>query len=83
MTASSQSLEIKSILPNKIEIAISILKRISNSTNQGKNIKCEDISKELNISPSYTEQIISILRKNGYVKSRGGPGGGYKLEENN
>jgi Rrf2 family iron-sulfur cluster assembly transcriptional regulator len=42
-------------------------------------ITLSDISKRQGISLSYLEQLFSKLRKNGWVDSARGPGGGYRL----
>lgn len=42
-------------------------------------INLTDISRSQGISLSYLEQLFANLRKNGLVKGRRGPGGGYKL----
>ena len=44
--------------------------------NTGELVKIKDISARENISEKYLEQIISSLKKAGYVKSLGGGGGG-------
>lgn len=41
-----------------------------------------NISKDLNISKLYLEQIFSLLKKNNIVSSVKGPQGGYKLNKN-
>ena len=38
-----------------------------------------DVSKRQNISRKYLEQVISLMHKAGYVESRRGKGGGYRL----
>lgn len=42
-------------------------------------INLTDISRSQGISLSYLEQLFANLRKNGLVKGRRGPGGGYRL----
>ena len=42
-------------------------------------IKISEIAKSQNISSTYLEQILSNLKKNGFVKAVRGPNGGYKL----
>lgn len=43
------------------------------------NISLKSISERQNISMNYLEQIISVLKKSGYVKSTRGARGGYYL----
>ncbi|MGF0095660.1 Rrf2 family transcriptional regulator [Peptoniphilus sp. AGMB00490] len=48
--------------------------------NEGKGpIALKDIAKEENLSESYLEQLFSLLKKAGLVKSIRGAGGGYVL----
>ena len=47
--------------------------------NTGERVKIKDISARENISEKYLEQIISSLKKAGYVKSLRGAQGGYML----
>ena len=47
--------------------------------NTGELVKIKDISARENISEKYLEQIISSLKKAGYVKSLRGAQGGYML----
>ena len=47
--------------------------------NTGEQVKIKDISARENISEKYLEQIISSLKKAGYVKSLRGAQGGYML----
>ena len=42
-------------------------------------IKISEIAKSQNISSTYLEQILSNLKRNGFVKAVRGPNGGYKL----
>lgn len=42
-------------------------------------IRLNEISKELDISVQYLEQIILQLKKNGLLKGKRGPNGGYKV----
>ena len=50
--------------------------------NTGERVKIKDISARENISEKYLEQIISSLKKAGYVKSLRGAQGGYMLAGN-
>lgn len=49
------------------------------STTPGKPVNLAYLAQVENISISYLEQIFSLLRKHGLVKSVRGPGGGYVL----
>ncbi len=42
-------------------------------------VSLAEIAERQGISHSYLEQLFAILRRNGLVDSRRGPGGGYKL----
>ncbi len=42
-------------------------------------VSLAEIAERQGISQSYLEQLFAILRRNGLVDSRRGPGGGYKL----
>ena len=42
-------------------------------------ISLKDISKRINISIKYLEQIVALLNKAGYVQTARGNNGGYKL----
>ena len=48
--------------------------------NTGELVKIKDISARENISEKYLEQIISSLKKAGYVKSLRGAQGGYACQ---
>jgi Rrf2 family iron-sulfur cluster assembly transcriptional regulator len=43
------------------------------------SVTLHEIARQQNISLSYLEQLFASLRKNGLVKGRRGPGGGYTL----
>ena len=47
--------------------------------NTGEYIPLKDISVRQNMSIKYMEQIISLLKKEGFLKSTRGNGGGYRL----
>jgi Rrf2 family protein len=47
--------------------------------NSGEYAKVNQIAKRQDISEKYLEQIISVLKKAGYVKSTRGAQGGYRL----
>ena len=53
------------------------------ATNEGENefVRIKEISKRQGISEKYLEQIISALKKAGYVKSLRGAQGGYRLSK--
>jgi len=42
-------------------------------------VKMEDICSECDISKKYLELLVFVLRRNGYVKTKRGYSGGYKL----
>ena len=44
-------------------------------------IKIEDISKRKKIPKKYLEQILNLLKRAGYLKSKRGSSGGYKLSK--
>ena len=48
--------------------------------NTGEPVRLKDVAKRQEISEKYLEQIISILKKAGFVKSVRGPAGGYSLK---
>ena len=45
----------------------------------GENVSLKDVSERENISLKYLEQIVNVLCKAGYLKSRRGSQGGYKM----
>ena len=49
--------------------------------NTGEYIPLRDISERQNITVKYMEQIISLLKKSGFLKSTRGNGGGYRLSK--
>ena len=49
--------------------------------NTGEYIPLKDISERQNITVKYMEQIISLLKKSGFLKSTRGNGGGYRLSK--
>lgn len=49
--------------------------------NTGEYIPLKDISERQNITVKYMEQIISLLKKSGFLKSTRGNGGGYQLSK--
>lgn len=61
-----------------IRLMLDIAKNSDNVINDG-NVSIKDIAKRQNISIKYLEQIVNMLSKVGYLKSRRGPQGGYRL----
>lgn len=49
--------------------------------NTGEYIPLKDISERQSITVKYMEQIISLLKKSGFLKSTRGNGGGYRLSK--
>lgn len=49
--------------------------------NTGEYIPLKDISERQNITVKYMEQIISLLKKSGFLESTRGNGGGYRLSK--
>ncbi|MEA5084889.1 MAG: Rrf2 family transcriptional regulator [Lachnospiraceae bacterium] len=49
--------------------------------NTGEFITIKSISEKQNISDKYLEQIINVLSRSGFVKSKRGSQGGYKLSK--
>lgn len=47
--------------------------------NNGEMVRIKDVAKRQNISEKYLEQIISILKRAGFVRSLRGSQGGYQL----
>ncbi len=48
---------------------------------KGDYLSVKEISERQNITPKYMEQIVSVLYKSGYIISRRGNAGGYKLKK--
>ena len=65
-------------LTTKGRYAVLALTEIALSHNKSL-IKISEIAKSQNISSTYLEQILSNLKRNGFVKAVRGPNGGYKL----
>ena len=65
-------------LSTKSEYACLALIDLSENYNKGL-IKIDEISKRQNIPKKYLEQILLILNRAGYLKSKRGSEGGYKL----
>ena len=67
-------------LSKKSEYACLALIDLSENYNKGL-IKIEDISKRKKIPKKYLEQILLLLKGAGYLRSRRGSDGGYKLSK--
>jgi Rrf2 family protein len=65
-------------LSTKSEYACLALIDLSENYSRGL-VKIEDISKRKKIPQKYLEQLLVILKKEGYVKSKTGKDGGYEL----
>ncbi|HCQ8421752.1 TPA: Rrf2 family transcriptional regulator [Klebsiella oxytoca] len=63
-------------ITNKHEIAILFILSLAN---ENKTRTIHTLAAEMNISPSYLEQIARVLRQAGLIASVMGPGGGYYL----
>ena len=64
------------VLNSKLNLALSVATALYR---HNRVTSVEVLSKELDVSVSYIEQVISSLRKGGIVKSIRGPGGGYQM----
>jgi len=67
-------------LSSKSEYACLALIELSENYNKGL-IKIEDIAKRKQIPKKYLEQILLTLKRAGYLRSRRGAEGGYKLSK--
>ncbi len=67
-------------LSTKGEYACLALVELSQSYNDG-YVKIEEISKKYNIPKKFLSQILLILNRSGYLNSRRGTEGGYKLSK--
>jgi Rrf2 family protein len=68
-------------LTTKSEYACLALVELSEQYEKGM-IKTEDIARRRNIPKKYLEQILLLLNKAGYVRSKRGIAGGYGLSKN-
>ena len=68
-------------LSTKSEYACLALIDLSENIEKGL-IKIEDIAKRKEIPKKYLEQILLLLKRAGYLKSRRGKEGGYRLSKN-
>ncbi|MFH1294841.1 MAG: Rrf2 family transcriptional regulator [Candidatus Aenigmatarchaeota archaeon] len=67
-------------LSTKSEYACLALVDLSENYNKGL-IKTEDIAKRKKMPRKYLEQILLILKRSGYLRSKRGSEGGYKLSK--
>ncbi|MFH1625834.1 MAG: Rrf2 family transcriptional regulator, partial [Pseudomonadota bacterium] len=67
-------------LSTKSEYACLALVDLSENYNKGL-IKTDDIAKRKDIPRKYLEQILLILKRSGYLRSKRGSEGGYKLSK--
>jgi Rrf2 family protein len=65
-------------LTTKSEYSLLALIYIARNAPRG-YVKIEDICREYDIPKKYLEQLLMILKRSGYVKTRRGAGGGYGL----
>ena len=65
-------------ISTKGRYALRIMMDLANNEND-EFISLKDISKRINISIKYLEQIVALLNKAGYVQTARGNNGGYKL----
>lgn len=65
-------------LTTKSEYALLALIYISRRQGSG-FVNIEDICAQYDISKKYLEYLFSIIKQNGYIKTKRGVGGGYKL----
>lgn len=65
-------------ISTKGRYAVRLMIDIAQHSN-GESISLKDISKRQDISLKYLEQIVNMLAKAGFLKSRRGSQGGYKL----
>jgi Rrf2 family cysteine metabolism transcriptional repressor len=65
-------------LTTKSEYSILALLYVARNEKRG-FIKIEEISSKCDVPEHYLVLLFSILRQNGYIKTRRGAGGGYKL----
>ena len=65
-------------ISTKGRYAVRLMLDIAQNSNGG-NISLKDVSKRQEISLKYLEQIVNLLSKAGFLKSRRGSQGGYRL----
>lgn len=73
---------LKIIISTQTRYAIRFLLELSNSEEKDKPVTLRQIAKQQGISEAYLESIATKLRKNGYLRSFKGAGGGYCLNTN-
>ncbi|EMY6611138.1 Rrf2 family transcriptional regulator [Vibrio parahaemolyticus] len=69
------------MLSSRANVAVLLLLELEASTNAGLNSRVTELAKALDISTSYVEQLVCILKANNLVVSSRGPNGGYKLSK--
>ena len=67
------------LFKSKVNLALRILRYMTERTVEGGVATVIEMSTELDASMSYVEQVVSVLRDNSLVKGKRGPGGGYVL----
>ena len=68
----------QNIFSSKVNVALSIVSTLV--VHEG-IMSVESISKHLNLSMYYVEQVIALLNKGEIVKSKRGPNGGYVVQD--
>ena len=68
------------IFSKKVKYGLAALFELAKNYNMG-FIQIKDIASTQNIPQNYLEQLLSILKKAGLVKSKRGSQGGYKLNK--
>lgn len=69
------------LISTRSRYALRVLARMVSKSRQGENrpLSLAQLSEEEKVSVRYLEQIFGLLRRNGLVKGKRGPGGGYVL----
>ncbi|MCK4806037.1 MAG: Rrf2 family transcriptional regulator [Candidatus Aegiribacteria sp.] len=69
------------LISTRSRYALRVLARMARMTSMGKNqpVSLALLSEQEQVSVRYLEQIFGLLRSNGIVKGKRGPGGGYVL----
>lgn len=68
------------IFSQKVKIALNAVKLLS-GLEESEVMDVNDCARKLGVSPRYLEQVLYILRKNGFVAARRGADGGYRLSD--
>lgn len=55
------------------------MRRLAEAVNQGKSATIHALAEAEQVPPKYLEQVLLELRRAGFVDSKPGPGGGYRL----